>query len=58
MGHRTRRRGLRGLVCRLRGHAWQTAEITGYRPDGRLFVRGDRRFCTRCPARDDAPPPI
>lgn len=45
----------RSLVCRVRGHDWQTAEIPGYHPDGRHFVRGTRRLCLRCPARDSVP---
>lgn len=48
-------RGWRSLLCRFRGHDWQTAEITGYHPNGRLFVRGTRRLCLRCPARAAAP---
>ncbi len=34
------------------GHQWVSAEIPGYRPDGRPFIREQRRrYCTRCPAR-------
>ncbi len=40
------------LVCRIRGHIWVVAEITGYRPDGRTYIRPHWvRLCVRCTAR-------
>ena len=46
----------RRVVCRLRGHAWETAEVPGYRPDGSTFIREQRRrLCTRCRARTNSP---
>jgi hypothetical protein len=42
----------RRVVCRLRGHRWETAEVPVYRPDGSTFIRERRwRFCARCSAR-------
>lgn len=41
----------RGVICALRGHTWQAAEIMAYGTDGRLYVRRSRCFCLRCPAR-------